>query len=111
MEEKPLDFIQYNVTYSRQGDSNKWPRRIERNANPGKKYFKGVLLFIAFHEGQSIKDAKRALCTVNVKCDPRLNDPNTFGIVPEDLQPYEEAALILTDKEFKKKFPEAEIIP
>jgi len=34
MEGKPLDFIQYDVTYSRQGDSNKWTRKIERKANP-----------------------------------------------------------------------------
>lgn len=112
MGEKPLDFLQFDVIYTRQGDSNKWTRRIERRTDPVKTGAKGIISSITFlWEDEPIKDEKRFHCTVNIECDPLLIDPNTFGIVPEDLQYYEEEALNLTDKEFKKKFPEAEFTP
>lgn len=108
MKDEPLGFVQFNVTYIRQGLSNKWARKVERKAAATKEI--GVPMFTVFHEGESVKDEKSVYCTVNVKCDPLCNDPNTI-MVPEDWRPYEEEAVNLTDKEFKKKYPEAQLTP
>lgn len=110
MAEKPLDFVQFDVIYTRQGVSNKWTRRIERNADPVKKYIEGVQLFIVKFEGEDIKNESRARCMVHVKCDPLLNDPNT-SMIPEAWGPYEEEALKSTDYKFKKRHPKAEFMP
>jgi len=108
MEKELLEFIQFDVIYIRQGVSNNWTRRVERKAAATKEI--GVPMVIIHHQDESVKDEKRVICTVNVKCDPLINDPNTF-MVPEDLKPYEEEALQLTDKKFKKRHPEAEFTP
>ena len=109
MEEKPLNFMQFEVIYTRQGVSNKWTRRVERKAAATKEI--GVPMFTVLSEGESVKDEKRIHCAVNIKCDPLLNDPKTIITTSEVWRPYEEDALKLTDKEFKKRHPEAEFIP
>jgi|GEM_PF-4138419 len=108
MKDEPLGFVQFEVIYTRQTGSNKWTRKAERKGANTKEM--GIPMFTVLHEGQSVKDAKRLQYAVNIKCDPRLNDPNTF-MVPEDWRPFEEEAVNLTDKEFKKRHPEAELPP
>lgn len=108
MEEKSLDFIHFEVIYIREGISNKWTRRVERKGAATNKI--GAPMAVSFYGGQSKEDAKYAYCQVNIKCDPLLNDPNTL-MVPEAWRPYEEDAVNLTDKKFKKRLPEAELAP
>jgi len=105
-----LAFIQFDVIYTRQGISNQWTRRIERKADPIKIGTKEIPFFTVHWEKETIEDEKRVFCMVNVKCNPLVNDPNTI-MLPEGWQPYEEEALKLTDKEFKKRHLEAEFTP
>ena len=111
MAERPLDFVQFDVIYTRQGDSNKWTKRIERKEDPIKTDAKGIISFHTSHvEGETVKDEKRINYKVNVKCDPLYNDPNTL-MIPENWRPYEEEAFTLTDNKFKERHPEAEFSP
>jgi hypothetical protein len=107
MKDEPLGFVQFNVIYTRQGLSNQWTRRVERKAAATKEI--GVPMFTVLHEGESVKDEKRIHCAVNIKCDPLLNDPKTIITTSEVWRPYEEDAVNLTDKKFKKRHPEAEL--
>jgi len=106
MEKESLRFVKFDIVYTRQGLSNKWTRKVDSRASAKQK--SGVSMFTILHEDESVKDEKRIRSTVTVECDPLMNDANTFT-VPENWKPYEREAIILTDKAFKERHPEAEL--
>jgi hypothetical protein len=109
-DETPGNRQEFNVTYTRKGNTRSWSSSVNRG-----RLYKGIRAKGAVGytngewEGERKGSEKRAMVTVFMECDDATTDAGHARVVPVAWSAWEERARTLADEMFKSRHPDAVI--